>query len=167
MARRPLTCTGDRVHRRLGDRPHRCWGLGGAHQPTLGRYHRGGLRRDRVLYAVVRAAWCRALGNHSSRAHRRRLRHRVMALQSHKRSPCYGHRLRQEPEQRIPGIWTQGKIARTLRKSAPPTTKIDDPPHLGPIDMSLQQILPEPNCLGRDATSLVVGSRDTRSCRCR
>ena len=93
MARRPSTCTRDRVHRRLGDCYHRRWGLGGAGQPTLGRHHRGGLWRDRVLYAVVRAAWYGALGNHRSRAHHRRLRHRVVALQSHRGSSRYGHRL--------------------------------------------------------------------------
>jgi hypothetical protein len=67
------------------------WGLGGAHQPSLGRHHCGSLRRNRVLHTVVRAARCRALGNYYCRSHRRRLRHRVVAVQSHNRSPRCGH----------------------------------------------------------------------------
>jgi len=45
----------------------------------------------RVLHTVVRAAWCRALGNHCSRAHHCRLRHSVVAVQCHTRSPRHGH----------------------------------------------------------------------------
>ena len=53
--------------------------------------HCGSFWRDRVLHTVVRAAWCRALGNHCSRAHHCCLRYSVVAVQSHARSPRHGH----------------------------------------------------------------------------
>ena len=75
---------------------HSHWGLGGERRSPLSRHHRGSLRDDLVLHTVVRAAWCRALSNHRSRAHHYRLRQPVVALQSQSRSPNYGHCLRQK-----------------------------------------------------------------------
>jgi hypothetical protein len=54
------------------------------------------LRRDRVLHTMVRAAWCGALGYHCGRADHRCLRHRVVALQSHRGSSRYRHGLSQK-----------------------------------------------------------------------
>src|SRR5215472_1982189 len=92
-------------------------GFWSTRKPPLGRDHCGSLRRDRVLHTVVRAAWCRAMGNHCSRAHDRRLRRRVVAVQSRRGASRDGHGVRQNPWRSRPTY--RGSGAFVLQVSGP------------------------------------------------